>query len=114
MKYRQGFVSNSSTTAFVFLTTQENHLRALEKLTPYERAVVNQVTASFSLGGQKMVRHTDIFTDYGSYCFEDFWLDDDAVEAPDDPDMRNPAKVFEQYEAIAKEQPDQVVSWREG
>lgn len=40
MKIRQGFVSNSSSSSFVIMTTKENHDKIMEKLTPFEKAVV--------------------------------------------------------------------------
>jgi hypothetical protein len=114
MKCRLGFVSNSSTTAFFFLTTKENHDRVLEKMTPYERAVIKQVTSAFSLCGVEMVQHFDLSTEGGSYCFTDFWLNDDSVQAPEDHDEALPQEVFYRYKALAEEKPEQVKSWREG
>ena len=108
MKTRMGFVSNSSTTAFFFMTTPANHERAMEQLTNYQKAVVNQIVGTTKFMGMDLVYAGDISTDDGSYNFMDFWLDDDDMQTPDDAD---PSEAFDKYEKIVKERPEEVFRW---
>ena len=56
MKYRSGFVSNSSTSSFVITTTEDNYLLTLSLLHPYVRAVVEAVGPEYGgLLGKKVV-----------------------------------------------------------
>lgn len=41
MKVRMGFVSNSSSSSFVIVTSVENHERVIKQLNDLEKAVVN-------------------------------------------------------------------------
>ena len=57
MKVRSGFVSNSSSSSFVLVTSVENHERVLSELTEYEQAVAEAmaVRREHTLFGKKVV-----------------------------------------------------------
>lgn len=56
MKIRIGFVSNSSSTSFVLMTSLENHEKAMAKLNDYGRAVIMAMRGDTQqFGGEDMV-----------------------------------------------------------
>jgi hypothetical protein len=108
MKTRLGFVSNSSTTAFFFMTTPANHERAIAQLTDYERAVANQIVETTKFMGMDLVYVGDLSDQgVGSYNFYDFCLEGD-IETPED---ASPYEAFDKYERIVKERPEEVFRW---
>lgn len=44
MKIRYGFVSNSSTSSYIILTTKENHERALSQLNEHDRLIFSVIS----------------------------------------------------------------------
>jgi hypothetical protein len=50
MKTRQGFVSNSSSSSFVLLTTEENHQKILKSFTEEQQVTLNEIMKTVKLG----------------------------------------------------------------
>ena len=50
MKTRQGFVSNSSSSSFVLLTTEENHQKILKSFTEEQQVALNEIMKTVKLG----------------------------------------------------------------
>jgi len=111
MKVRSGFVSNSSSSSFVLVTSVENHERVLGELTEYERAVAEAmaVKETQTLFGKKIVVVEE-------YCGGEWWTvgDLDLGEKwtdweEENPDARNLA--WEAYTTLMDKSPkDEVFS----
>ncbi len=72
MKIRNGFVSNSSSSSFVIMTTKENHDKVLENIHPYIKAVIEAMNPSIGkLGDIETVSLGTMHTPNYGY-FEDF------------------------------------------
>lgn len=77
MKIRQGFVSNSSSSSFVQMTTKENHEKALEKLSPIGKAAIMELACYEQFLGKDVV----VISEYedrdgnGSLDIENFDVD---------------------------------------
>ena len=118
MKIRNGFVSNSSSSSFLVMTTMRNHSRALEKLTDYERAVIKAMikehSDTTSLFNQDMI--CIVSTNTENYCsmselkLEKKWKKYEEKENPGYyTDVRNTA--WERYQELVKENPEEVFDW---
>jgi len=55
MKIRTGFVSNSSSSSFVCVTTKKEVNRLLKDETPYGRAVIRSIMSDHILDGKELV-----------------------------------------------------------
>jgi hypothetical protein len=80
MKVRTGFVSNSSSSSFVIMTTKKNHDEVLSKLTEFHKKVVEAI-------GIKEFKFCDIdcvavgiYSSHGCSTFDDIDIDIDDVD----------------------------------
>jgi hypothetical protein len=94
MKTRNGFVSNSSSSSFVILTTVENHEAALKNLHPYIAAILKALETQgeleyATLFGKKCVSVSCFVGNISS--FEDAKID---CEPPND---MCPTGAFQDY-----------------
>ena len=55
MKIRNGFVSNSSTSSFIIISTKDNYDKTMAELHPYAQAVITGMVEEFSLAGIKFI-----------------------------------------------------------
>ena len=81
-KYRNGFVSNSSSSSFVLIVMKSEHEQVLAKFTDFERAVIKYaMEEAILLGIPVMVFHELNIMDYSSV-----WGDGDQFEYDDWPE----------------------------
>jgi len=112
MKVRNGFVSNSSASSFVVLTTKANHDRVMEKLDDYHKAVVNAVSSEVRAFFMDMVV-SETSMNQGGDCWE--WVDIDFDgEIPKDEygDDLYKDEAFDEYVKQLEENPEEVFTKR--
>jgi len=110
---RQGFVSNSSSSSFVLVTTKENHERALGELHPYVVAIMKKVCSEGKFLGRDVMYVGDM-EDMGgiSYTFEYIDIDYDGEIPIDEWDNEmSPSRAYDVYEKKVEENPKEVFSW---
>jgi len=107
MKTRTGFVSNSSSSSFVVLTTKENHEKVMAELHEYAQDVIKSVLQETKLFGKDMVYIGDLERMDGSaYVLGDDF--DDTIDgkwAEYDDDDEIPDYVTEEDRAEDKKKP---------
>jgi len=95
MKLRNGFVSNSSTSSYVIITTQESYDKIMTQLSELERGAVK---AEFSFSKEKVCGEDRIVATE-TICTEDLGYDWDFL--PEDSECDS--KEFEEaYEGLDK------------
>lgn len=71
MKIRQGFVSNSSASSFVIMTTKENHEKVLADFHPTIQNYLNAIVQEAEFLNRKIVYLAD-YEDMGGYSNTDW------------------------------------------
>ena len=110
MKVRQGFVSNSSSSSFVFATTVENHERALNTFMGDEKKFLENFPFGKQKGfGQDVITISDLMENggYGNL----YYNVNDAVKKAGLSNSDDWHEVLENYQKKANEQPDNVFEW---
>lgn len=115
MKARSGFVSNSSSSSFVVVTTLENHERAVAKLGPYGKAVMRAMEEDDNEGfckkapflGRACISFSTLSV-MDSDPFDGFHVDYDEEEVQQDDDEDTASNVFDKYVELVKESPKEA------
>ena len=100
MKIRNGFVSNSSSSSFLLLTTVENYERAKATLTKFQQAVAEQMKSEVKVFGRDMVSF-ETWHNQGASWTEDFWVEGDF----DEDESQDTYDAFDALETAVKEGP---------
>jgi len=93
MKIRNGFVSNSSSSSFLLLTTVENYERVKANLTKFQVAVAEEMKSEVKAFGRDLVS----FETWTSHSYS--WTEDFCVEGDFDEDQ----DVWEAFDAFVTE-----------
>jgi hypothetical protein len=105
MKIRNGFVSNSSSSSFLLLTTVENYERAKANLTKFQLAVAEQMKTEAKVFGRDMVSF-ETWNNQGCNWTEDFWVEGDLEEDPEaNPKGEDVRDAFDSFETEVKKGP---------
>jgi len=81
MKIRNGFVSNSSSSSFVLLTTEENHQKVLETYIGEDKEIIELITKN--LFKKKKIFGKDMLQGEGYMSDGEGWLTDIVTDYVD-------------------------------
>ena len=119
MKIRTGFVSNSSSSSFIIITSKENHERVLKDLHPFYQEVIKIMSVEKNFFGKDMV-YTMNLTDRGgnSTLFGEYSSVSEIEykgEKPEewDEDERDFNSIHYNYVKKLKEKPEEIFEARE-
>lgn len=100
MKFRTSFVSNSSSSSFVLITTRENHDKALASLDAEDRKALKGIFSFTKCFGKDVAISAEVGDHGGSYI---------SGEDYDEP----PFEAFERYQKAVGNDPDKVFTHNE-
>ena len=116
MKIRNGFVSNSSSSSFLLITTKENHEKAFKQLSPYEKAVIKTIVSTGNFLGRKIIWIGDLCPMDYSYTFEELKVSNYKEGSDPEAESEGSYEAFSKYENIVNElsDEDEIFSWSMG
>jgi hypothetical protein len=94
MKTRQGFVSNSSTSSYIIITTKEKYDTTLSRCHPYVKAVMEALEPTESKLGKESI----VVISYNSGNQSTFEYLDVPYEGKTPCDMEGPWEAVEDFE----------------
>ena len=113
MKIRMGFVSNSSSSSFVIITTKENHERVLSAMTEQQREVIGQIVVSKKFLDRDIVYLGGISGGDGyPYDNIDITCGGKFIEHNDDEDF-GAAEIIDEWESEVKKNKSETFYWTE-
>lgn len=105
MKVRAGFVSNSSSSSFLFMTTKEIHDMVFQDLNDYEKKIIEEITDIGEFLGKEVVYVGDLNVMDYSRLFENLERSED--------DKTDPHEAFDKYATLVRKKAgkSEVFQW---
>jgi len=99
MKIRSGFVSNSSSSSFVLVVAEDDHIKALESLDSYGKKFIEKLMMRWNIGGMNV--RTAFCYNGDHHDFQYIEIDDGEKE--DDWDLLDKKKnIYDDYVTYLK------------
>lgn len=114
MKIRNGFISNSSSSSFVLITTKENYDRAMKEATPFQQALAKAMANEDTFMGKPVVKFGAMSV-MDSSMFEYFDVDFDEPESKEEEDEEEPeeycrSEAWDTFETLLYKNKKEVIS----
>ena len=106
MKIRNGFVSNSSSSSFIILTSRKNHEKAISEFNKKEQKIINLIMCNKSvLFGKEILYGEDISCEYYHTC-------SDIADRLNIEDEYEVADIWDKYVRIIEKNKDETFSYQ--
>ena len=92
---RNGFVSNSSSSSFIFIVKKELHDKVYETLSDYQKSIIAEIVFKGKMFGFEFVAIQDLTNGDSSYLFEDL----NPNPEPDDGNYESAIDAYYKYKA---------------
>jgi len=103
-----GFVSNSSSSSFVLITTKENHEKAMKDLSPLEQKMVKAVTSDDRFLGKDVVKYI-YSSDRDGNSYLDYAFDDIHLYAGESM-PEDTYEIIEKYKNLINKNKEEVIT----